>query len=160
VGVDVRLRASEPADHPLLLRLFASTREVELAYFGSDDERAAFVSMQFAAQDRAYRGFCADAEFSVVLVDDEPAGRVVLHREPGAMTLVDIALLPECRGKGVGTRLLTDMMDAADSAGVPLRLHVEGHSPARRLYERLGFEALEDDGRLLAMEYRCATSPR
>lgn len=158
MSADVRLRVSEPTDQALLERIFASTRVQELAHLASDEERAAFVSMQFSAQDRQYRQFCDDGEFWVVLLDGSEVGRVVLHHASDAMTLVDIALLPEARGKGVGTVLLTRMMADADAAGLPLRLHVEGNSAARRLYERLGFDALADDGRVITMEYRCATS--
>jgi len=52
---------------------------------------------------------------------------------------VEIALLPQCRGKGTGTHLLTDVLAEAARAGLPVRIHVEVNNSARHLYQRLGF---------------------
>ncbi len=56
------------------------------------------------------------------------------------LLLVDISLLPEARGSGLGTAILKDLV-AAETG--PVQLHVERTNRARRLYERLGFEVVE-----------------
>ena len=87
-----------------------------------------------------YRLRFPDARFEIVEDADGPVGRIVTDRGTEAFTLVDIALLPERCGRGLGTRLLAAVMDEARAVGRPLRLSVTAHNPgARRLYERLGF---------------------
>jgi ribosomal protein S18 acetylase RimI-like enzyme len=155
MGSRVRLRGCEPGDREFLLAVFASTRTEELALLpDSDEARRAFVAMQYEAQDRHYRQFCAESAFSIVMEGDQPVGRVVLHKEAGAMTLVDIAILPEFRGRGIGTSLLEGLKGEAKESGVPIRCHVDPDGAALRLYERLGFVVTGRDGHLLAMECR------
>ena len=108
--------------------------------------------MQFDAQDEWWREHYAQASFDVILVDGEPAGRLYVHRGPSEIRIVDIAILPEHRGGGVGTRLLDDLSAEADAAGKSLTIHVERMNPALRLYERLGFSLAEDKGVYLFLE--------
>jgi GNAT superfamily N-acetyltransferase len=108
--------------------------------------------MQFEAQDRHYRQLHPDGSFLVVEVDGEPAGRLVLARLVREIRVIDIALLPAYRGAGIGTRLLRDVIADADAAALPVSLHVEPWSPARRLYERLDFRSAGQDGIYERME--------
>jgi ribosomal protein S18 acetylase RimI-like enzyme len=88
----------------------------------------------------------------VILVDGEPAGRLYVHRGDRETRIVDIALLPEQRGIGIGTTLLRDLLAEADAAGKSVTMHVEQFNPALRLYERLGFSIAEDRGVYLFLE--------
>jgi ribosomal protein S18 acetylase RimI-like enzyme len=65
--------------------------------------------------------------------------------------LVDLALLPEHRKFGIGTRLLNDLLRRAVEARKPIRLHVLKSNPARRLYERLGFSLVKEESMYLEM---------
>ena len=67
--------------------------------------------------------------------------------------LIDIALLLEHRNAGIGARLLQDLLAEAAQAGKPVRIHVEKFNPALRLYERLGFTPIEDQGVYLLMQW-------
>ena len=58
--------------------------------------------MQFDAQDTEYRRANPDGSFDVIEVDGRPAGRLYVDRRPGDLRIVDIALLPEFRGRGIG----------------------------------------------------------
>lgn len=82
----------------------------------------------------------------MIVVGGESAGRLYVARWKEELRIVDIALLPDFRGRGVGTALLRRLMDEADAAGKPLSIHVEVNNPARSLYDRLGFEEVEDRG--------------
>ena len=147
------LRPATPDDRDFLLSVYRSTREDELALTGWNElEKAAFVSMQFEAQDRHYRQIHPDGSFLVVEVDGEPAGRLVLARLEREIRVVDIALLPRYRGAGVGTRLLRNVIAEADAGALQVTLHVEPWSPARRLYDRLGFRSAGMDGIYERME--------
>jgi ribosomal protein S18 acetylase RimI-like enzyme len=102
--------------------------------------------MQFAAQDRYYHDQMPEASYQVVLVDGEPAGRLYVDRRRDEIHIVDIALLPEHRGRGLGTTLMRDVLDEADAAAKPVTIHVERFNRALRLYERLGFAQVEEQG--------------
>jgi len=118
----------------------------------SDAEKAAFLEMQFDAQDRWYRVQYPQATFDVVVVDGEPAGRLYVNRGEAEVRIVDIALLPDHRGRGIGGSLLRTLLAEADAGGKSVTIHVERLNPALRLYESLGFCVAEDKGVYLFLE--------
>lgn len=68
---------------------------------------------------------------------------------------VAMGIVPEWRGRGVGTRLLDALVDGAREAGLAkLSLSVESDNRARRLYERRGFRAVGQAGGSLTMLLR------
>jgi len=143
----IALRPALPDDRDLLLAVYAATRADELAVVPwSDAEKAAFIAMQFEAQDRSYREAYPEGEFLVVVHGDIPAGRLYLVLIGDEIRVVDIALLPEHRGLGIGSALLSSVISAAEETGAAVSLHVETWSAARRLYERLGFRSVEVRG--------------
>jgi ribosomal protein S18 acetylase RimI-like enzyme len=114
--------------------------------------KRAFVEQQFTAQDAHWREHYRDTSWDVILVDGEPAGRLYVARWENEIRIVDIALLPGFRGRGLGTALLRDLMTEADAAGKPLSIHVETNNPARSLYDRLGFRPAGEHGVYVLME--------
>jgi ribosomal protein S18 acetylase RimI-like enzyme len=150
----VELRPAGPQDAELLFRVYASTRAEELSVVAWDGgQKEAFLRAQFDAQNRWYREHYKRATFDVVLVGGEPGGRFYVHRGESEIRIVDIALLPEHRGGGVGTALLRELLDEADAAGKRVTIHVERFNAALRLYERLGFSVAEDKGVYLLLEW-------
>jgi ribosomal protein S18 acetylase RimI-like enzyme len=141
------LRLETPADREFFFRVYAGTREDELAQVDWDDaQKQAFLRMQFEAQDRYYRENYPGYEFQVIQVGDQPAGRLYLHRRPDEIRIMDIALLPDYRRQGIGTRVLRALQAEAQDRALPVTIHVERFNPALRLYERLGFQFVEDRG--------------
>src|SRR5436305_3354312 len=109
------------ADLPLLARVYASTRTEELAATPwSEAQKAAFLDMQFRAQHADYRTNYPDADWLVAMRGGEDIGRLYIARWPSQHSIIDIALLPEHRGKGLGEALLRDLMDEAATAAKPL----------------------------------------
>jgi ribosomal protein S18 acetylase RimI-like enzyme len=123
-----------------------------------DAQKEAFLRSQFDAQDAWWRENYARANFDIIVVDGEPAGRFYVHRGETEIRIVDIALLPEYRGDGIGTRLLHELLDEADAARKRVTIHVERMNPALRLYERLGFSLAEDKGVYLFLERQVKTA--
>lgn len=137
-----------------LLRLYATTRAEEMAMVTdwSDEQKDAFVRMQFQAQHAWYQEHYGDAQFDLVLVGGIPAGRLYVHRRATEIRLVDISLLPEYRNGGIGTTLLRELFDESAESGKPVTIHVEKYNPAMRLYERLGFIPIADRGVYLLLQ--------
>lgn len=155
----IELLPAEPGDEEFLYRVYASTRGEELAVVPWDEtQKDAFLRAQFGAQDRWYREHYPRASFELVVVDGEPAGRLYLHRGESEIRIVDIALLPEHRRKGVGSSLLGELLAEADTAGKRVTIHVERMNPALGLYERLGFTVAEDKGVYLFLERQVKTA--
>ena len=147
----VVLRPAQPADEPFLRALYASTRRDEMAPTGWPQAQIdAFLADQFALQSAHYAQHYADASFGIVERDGVPVGRLIVLDRQDEVRLVDVALVEEARGSGLGTRLVEGVL--ARAAGRRVVLHVEVFNPALRLYERLGFRATEQVGAYWRME--------
>jgi ribosomal protein S18 acetylase RimI-like enzyme len=152
---ELGLRSAGPADAEVLYRIYASTREDELAVVPWDaPTKEAFLRMQFAAQDTQYHANHPRASFDLIMGGEQVLGRLYLDRGEAAWNVIDIALLPEHRGKGIGSRLLTQILAEAGAAGKPVQMHVERFNPAQHLYDRLGFRQIADQGVYLLLEWR------
>ncbi|CAA9521778.1 MAG: hypothetical protein AVDCRST_MAG85-2940 [uncultured Solirubrobacteraceae bacterium] len=150
---DPRLRPVIEDDRAFLVELYASVREQELAHVPWDAAtRAAFIEHQFAAQDAHYREHYPGATLDVIEVDGERVGRLYVHRGTSDIRIMDIALAPAFRARGIGTGLLRSLMAEAEEGELKLSIHVEQNNPARRLYERLGFEPAGEHGVYVLME--------
>jgi len=149
------LRVVHSSDQEFLFRLYAGTRQHEIAAFGwSPAQQEAFLRMQFTAQQRWYETAYAEAEQQIVMLDAAPIGRIIVHRGSDATTLVDISLLPEHRGRGIGGGLIRDLVQQSAQRGAPVRLQVLRTNPAARLYQRLGFAKTGEDEMYVQMEKR------
>jgi len=143
----VELRPRNEADAVFLFSVYASTRAEELAQTGWDAaQKESFLRMQFEAQRRCYDNDYPGAEFLIILVDGEAAGRLYVHRRETEIRVVDIALLPEFRGGGIGTGLLSGLLEEGARTKRRVSIHVEVFNPALRLYERLGFQQVSSTG--------------
>ena len=146
-ALGLRFRRQSETDLPFLFRLYASTRQEELAVVPwSEVAKAAFLDAQFRAQHAHYRTYYPGADWLVTVHDGEDIGRLYIERWPSQHRIIDIAFLPEHRGNGFGTALLNDLLDEAAAAGKAVSIHVEKFNPAMRLYRRLGFTCVEDKG--------------
>jgi ribosomal protein S18 acetylase RimI-like enzyme len=151
-----------PEDEAFLQDLYASTRREEVAAWGWEPaQQDAFLHMQFQMQRRAYAMQFAAADHRLILHDGIPAGCLLVARLPDAIRLVDIALLPQFQGHGLGTAAITALQAESAAADKPLRLTVRPENQgARRLYERLGFTVTAQTDLDETMEWRPpATSP-
>lgn len=143
--LSVSWRPVSDADQDFLLGVYASTRAMELALTDwSEAACDAFVRMQFHAQASYYRQQYPNSENSVVEVARQdqvhPVGRLWVDRRSDATHVLDIALLPEWCGRGIGAECLRQLMCECVQSGHALTVQVEQGNPARRLYQRLGFQ--------------------
>ena len=149
----VALRPARDDDQPFLASVYASTREEELRPVPwSAEQKRAFLAQQFAAQTAHYAEHYDGLTSDVILVDGARAGRLLVARWAKEIRIVDIALLPQFRGRGIGTALLRPILDEADARGVAAVIHVEQSNPALALYRRLGFAPAGEHGIYFRME--------
>lgn len=143
----ITLRPTNDADMDFLLRLYASTRITEKELVGWDDEQwNGFIKRLFDLQHTQYQQNYCNPCFDLVLLDGMPIGRLYLNRGKREIRVIDISILPEYRGKGIGGRLLETVNREADAARLPVTLYVEKFNPALHLYQRLGFMIEGDCG--------------
>lgn len=135
------LRPVAPPDEGFLLRLYAMTRADELARTGWDAaQRDVFIRSQYQARRADYALRYPGAEHSLITVNSRDAGVWMVWRTPAEILLVNIELLPEHRGRGIGSALIRGLIAEAKAIRVPLTLSVrEENRAASRLYQRLGF---------------------
>lgn len=143
------LRPALPADIDFEHQLYASTRD-DLRPLGPEVFDG-LVGMQFRAQSMSLRLDHPQADRKIVIVEDTPAGRLIVDGSGEHIEVIDVALLPEFRGQGIGTSILRGVLAHADGVGRAVRLHVEKQSRAVRLYERLGFVISADVGMYFSM---------
>lgn len=140
----VTRRPATESDVPFLLELRRATmaehmRRVGVAFV--DEEQLQRVRVHFEHAE-------------IVLCEGRPVGLFKAVREGLEWHLVQIQLSPELQGRGVGERLLRELLEQADRAGASVLLSVFHGNPARRLYERLGFEPLQEGELEAEMAYR------
>ncbi len=150
----ITLRPATADDEPLLLEIYASTRLSELELIPWDEnQKRAFIKMQFDARRKQYRESYPDAESSMILRQGEPMGSLLVARRDSEIVLVDIALLPRHRNAGIGTHLVKALMEEAAGARKTVRLRVLATSAAVKMYERIGFKRTNNAGVYFEMNW-------
>lgn len=150
-GIDLR-PVVLPDDEDFLRELYFSTRE-DLSLLPLEGaQKQAFITMQYTAQKQHYAAQFPSADHDLILRDGIPVGRLLVNRGTEAIYLVDISLLAEYRGMGVGTTIMNDLVEEAENKGTVLSLHVMKTNPAARLYLRMGLTVTADDGFYVEMK--------
>ena len=138
-------RVATEADVPFLLELRRQTMSEHLQRSGveaSDSERTERVLANFD---------CAE----IILLCGTPVGLLKVVRSEDNWDLVQIQILPEKQGGGLGSIILKKLLADADEVGVSVSLSVLRANPARRLYERLGFRIVGENEHAYDMRYGC-----
>lgn len=146
------------SDQPLLLALYASTRQAELELVPwSQEQKAAFVQMQFTAQSQHYVVHYPQSEHLVVLWAGAPVGRIWVDRAPEKIHVLDFTLLAAYQQQGIGTTVLTGLIDEGARTGRPISIYLDLWSPAVSLFERLGFAKVSDHGHQILVQWSPAS---
>jgi GNAT superfamily N-acetyltransferase len=142
---EFNLRPPIPSDASLFHRVIDKTmRGLIIATWGAwDEERVQREAIEFTQSTNG----------KVIQIGETAAGILVVDREPGQIWLRQIYLLPEHQGKGIGRRLVMNLLAEGGSANVPIRLRVLALNPALVFYVKLGFVITETEPDLVYMAY-------
>lgn len=143
----ITLRDAQAEDEAFLRELYASSRAHELAMVPwNDEEREAFLRMQFDAQHAHYHSQFPEASYQIILRDSEPAGRLYVLRKADEFRIMDVTLLPQHRNAGIGTSLVRELLTESAQTGRALSIWIEHFNPSLALFQRLGFSKIQEDG--------------
>jgi ribosomal protein S18 acetylase RimI-like enzyme len=132
-------------DMEFLWRLYSTTRDDIAQLPLSDEQKIQFLNHQFQAQHSHYQRYFSDANFDIVLSGETRVGRLYVEYGTTEIRIIDIAILPEFRGNGIGSKLLREILERAELEKMPVRLRVEPNNPALQWYTRLGFKKIADE---------------
>lgn len=110
--------------------------------------------MQWQAQQRSYSQQFPNANHYIVLYENEYVGRCIIEDLSGHLHLIDLSILPDFQGKGIGTFMIELLQQKASKKDKPLMLQVFRKNSAMLLYERLGFRVVEENGLYVRMQWR------
>ena len=139
----ITFKTIEDQDHPFILKVYRSTREKELLFtYLTEEQKNSFIWMQLTAQLTDYKKNYKGATYQIIVYNRKPAGRLYLWETINEIRILDISLLPEFQGKGIGTEILTNIIKSAKVKNKKVSLHVTHDNPAKNLYKRLGFKKI------------------
>ena len=150
----IGLRPAGEGDEGFLRFVYAESRRDELDQVAwPEGAREEFLRSQFNAQAAHYVKHYPGAEFLIVEQEGRPVGRLYVRRSPPEIRIMDIAIITEFRGQGLGTVLLRRFLDEGRASASTVTIHVEKFNPAQRLYQRLGFRIVADRGAYWFLEW-------
>ncbi|MEX0331517.1 MAG: GNAT family N-acetyltransferase [Puniceicoccaceae bacterium] len=150
---NVTLRPETEEDKSFLLELFISTREQAFGFGDlSPTDRTPLLREQFELQHGQYKLY-PHAWFTIIIVANQPAGRLYVSQSPKEMRVIDLSLLPAYQNKGIGSQLLKNLQAEATRTQLPLRLYVDNLNPAYNFYTRLGFRRIGETASHIHMQW-------
>jgi GNAT superfamily N-acetyltransferase len=134
VNDDISLRVAGPEDVEFLFSVLQAALGpyVEQTY-GAWDE---------AEQHARFLAGIRPETHQVVELAGQPVGCLAVDWLPDHVNLKRVFLLPAIQGRGIGTHLVRQVLARARAANLPVRLRVFKVNPARRLWQRLGFDVI------------------
>ncbi|WP_158301937.1 GNAT family N-acetyltransferase [Paenibacillus mesophilus] len=155
VQLMLRYESETPEHEEFLYGLYAETRSDEPTFYGwREEDKDAFLRMQYKLRTRSYRLQYPLAEQRIILYEGNWAGALLTSESEDAISLIDVALLPPYRNRGIGTDIIKQVQETATARHKAVKLHVLTDNRARRLYERLGFIAKEEHFPYMSMTWR------
>jgi GNAT superfamily N-acetyltransferase len=114
--------------------------------------REELLDLQFRAQRRDWEASFPDSEHELILLDGEPVGRIWVAWTPEECRIVDVTLLPAKRRLGIGGQAVSETIERADAAEIPVRIRaLRENASALAFWKRFGFELRDGDQIYLAL---------
>ena len=145
----------KPCHEDFLFRLFIESRP-DLALISGLDEhqKSSIIYQQFIMEEQQLRIIYPEADFNIVMIDSEPIGRLFVYHGEKTDRIIEIALLENYRGIGIGTKLMSTVIEEAMKYEKSITLQVGWfNEKAYKFYEKLGFKIVENKGVSLEMKF-------
>ncbi len=140
------LRPCREADDAFVYDVFCTTWEHEVAALPNQKLAQHVLRIQHIAQERRFENTYPSFQRYVVMEADEPAGRLYVYETGSGLQIIDLTLMPEYRNRGIGTRILKDLLAYATQEGQTVGLRVERRNEgATMLAISLGFRLVGFD---------------
>jgi ribosomal protein S18 acetylase RimI-like enzyme len=145
-------RAATSEDESFLRALFESVRSEDFAQLPlSEAQKVALIDMQYTARNAQYTATYPSASYEILEDSGAPIGNLTFDSSGPEVRLVDINLVSDQRNRGIGSQVIGELIGVANAQGKSICLHVAATNPALRLYERLGFAPVGQDGLYVQM---------
>jgi ribosomal protein S18 acetylase RimI-like enzyme len=154
---DISLRPARDGDEPFLKRVHDAARHWEFASLletGQADLYHQVMAQQYDAQHRFYFANYDTAHYGIIQWTGQPIGRLYVDYRDDEVRVLEIAILPEYRGRGIGRIVMMGICLEAAMRRKPVRLYVHYLSRAQRFYRQLGFREISLEGPDRLMEWR------
>lgn len=158
------IRRLTPSDQSFLWEMLYHSLYVREG--GAPFERSVVLRPEIARYVRDWGRRRGDTGFVAVCGGGQPVGAIWLRLLTGAekgfgyldehTPELGLAVLPEYRGRGIGTHLLAHLIRSVEGVYENISLSVTVGNPALRLYQRLGFEVCGGEGDSITMKRRLA----
>lgn len=130
------LRPATPADLEFIKALHnANFKDQVMAIWGWDE----------TTQSRLVEERFDSTKLRIIQSNGKDIGALQTEARPVEVILENIQLLPDYQRRGLGSKIIRDILAEADAAQLPVALTVLRTNPARSLYERLGFFVTHQD---------------
>jgi len=107
-------------------------------------------------QQNDYRECFMPHKNKVIVCNSEEAGFLETSEEDNIVYIVELEILPEYQGKGIGSSIIKDIIEYASGAQKRVKLGCfKINTDAKRLYERLGFKVIEETETHYILENQC-----
>lgn len=149
----IRLRTATPQDIPTLADILANVQAQTDPSIDVQKARESMIESIPAYFDKDE----PESLLSMIELDDKPIGRLRVVRFDDRIFLGGIQIHPDFQNNGIGTYLITALINESRTTGKPLQLDVERtNTRARQLYERLRLQRYGESETDIHMQF----SPR
>ena len=134
----IKLRTATPDDIPVLANVLANVQAQADPSVDVEKARQSMIESipEYFGKDEP------ESLLSIIELDGEPVGRLRVVRFPERIFLGGIQIHPDFQNNGIGTQLITALIEESRTSGKPLQLDVERtNTRAQHLYERLGLRS-------------------
>ena len=109
-----------------------------------DDEIKVSLERKESKQDIMLKRSTASGKGYSIQYEGREVGQLAMKQKDTEITISTLHLLPEYQGRGIGSAVIKHIISEARSHRFSVGLEVLKSSPARHLYERLGFRIINE----------------
>jgi len=135
MNLDLRYKQADETDIDFLLNLRMKTMNPHYETSGLSTDRETTMQRVLYQFEKA----------NIILLDNQPIGLLKLDRTFTNIEVLQLQIDPSQQGKGLGKKILSDILEEASLAGKTVSLSVLKTNKAQHLYQSLGFRIVDED---------------